>query len=95
MNAFGRGDVQSILDNLADDVQWGMEGPAIIPFTGRRTGRAQVQGFFEALATTQHGTKLTIEHFVAQGNMVATIGRFSGTVARRRKELRCGSRPLL
>lgn len=79
-DAFGRGDIQGILDNLTDDVQWGLEGPAIIPFAGRRTGPAQVQGFFEALATTQSGMKLTVEHFVAQGNLVATIGRFAGTV---------------
>ena len=79
-DAFGRGDVRSILDNLAEDVQWGLEGPAIIPFAGRRKGRAQVQGFFEALGTTLHGMKLITEHFVAQGNLVASIGRFCGTV---------------
>ena len=79
-DAFGRGDIQSILDNLTDDVQWGLEGPAIIPYSGRRTGRTQVLAFFEALATTLHGMKLTPEHTIAQGNLVASIGRFAGTV---------------
>jgi len=79
-DAFARGDIQGILDNLTDDVQWGLEGPAIIPFAGRRTGQAEVQGFFEALATTQRDMKLNTERFVAQSNLVATIGRYSGTV---------------
>lgn len=79
-DAFGRGDIETILNNLTDDVRWGLEGPAIIPFAGRRTGKSQVRGFFDALATTQRDVKLTIEHFVAQGNMVASIGRYSGTV---------------
>ena len=79
-DAFGRGDVQSILDNLTNDVQWGLEGPAIIPFAGLRIGQAQVQSFFEALGTTLHGVKLITDNFVAQGNLVASIGRFSGTV---------------
>ena len=79
-DAFARGDIQTILDNLTDDVQWGMEGPPIIAFAGRKNGRADVQGFFESLATTLHGMKFTREHSVAQGNLVATIGRFAGTV---------------
>jgi ketosteroid isomerase-like protein len=78
--AFERGDVQTILDNLASDVEWTMEGPAIVPFTGKRTGPAQVLGFFQALATTQSDMKLTTEAIVAQGDIVATLGRYAGTV---------------
>ena len=79
-DAFRRGDIETILNNLTDDVQWGLEGPAIIPFAGRRIGKSQVRGFFDALATTQRDVKLNMEHFVAQGNLVASIGRYSGTV---------------
>jgi ketosteroid isomerase-like protein len=78
--AFERGDVQTILDNLADDVEWTLEGPAIIPYTGKRTGPAQVLGFFQALAGTQSEIKLTTEAFVAQGDTVATLGRYAATV---------------
>ena len=79
-DAFGRGDIQTILNSLTDDVQWGLEGPAIIPFAGQRKGRAQVQGFFEALAGTQRAMKLTVEQFAAQDNRVMSIGRYAGTV---------------
>ena len=79
-DAFGQGDVQTILNNLTDDIEWISEGPEIIPYAGKRTGIAQVKGFFEALATTQTGQKLTIESTVAQGDLVATVGRYAGTV---------------
>ena len=78
--AFERGDVQTILDNLADDVQWTLEGPAIIPYAGTKTGPAQVLGFFQALAGTQSDLKLTTESFVAQGDTVAALGRYGATV---------------
>lgn len=78
--AFGRGDVQTILDHLSPDVEWIAEGPSSLPFTGRRKGPAQVLGFFEALGGTQTGQKLTIDRFVAQGDVVATYGRYAGTV---------------
>jgi ketosteroid isomerase-like protein len=78
--AFERGDVPTILDNLADDVEWTLQAPAIIPYAGTRTGPSQVLGFFQALADTQSDIKLTTETFVAQGDQVATLGRYRATV---------------
>jgi uncharacterized protein len=78
--AFAKGDVQMILDHCTDDIEWILEGPEIIPFAGKRRGRAQVKDFFVALGTTQKNQKLTIETFVAQGDQVATLGRYAGTV---------------
>jgi ketosteroid isomerase-like protein len=78
--AFGRGDIKTILDSLTADVEWTLEGPEIIPFAGKRKGVPQVVGFFEALASTQVDLKLTTEHWVAQGDKVATFGRYAGTV---------------
>ncbi len=40
-DAFGRGDLAYILDRLAEDVDWTLEGPAIIPYAGKRKGVAQ------------------------------------------------------
>jgi uncharacterized protein len=39
-----------------------------------------VRGFFQALATTQENPKLTADEFIAQGDNVATCGRYAGTV---------------
>jgi ketosteroid isomerase-like protein len=79
-DAFGRGDLPFILKHLADNVDWTMEGPSIIPYAGKRKGIAQVQQFFEALATTQTNQKLTMDPLIAQGDQVAALGRYSATV---------------
>ena len=79
-DAFGRGDIPFILARLTDDVDWTMEGPSIIPYGGKRRGVKEVIGFFEALASTQTGHKLTINQMFAKGDMVATFGRFAATV---------------
>ena len=79
-DAFAKGDLQTILNALVSDIEWTLEGPAIIPFCGKRKGIPQVTQFFEALATTQTGQKLTIEKFVAQGDTVAMLGRYQATV---------------
>ena len=79
-DAFGRGDIQTILDNLTEDVEWGLEGPESIPFAGKKKGPAQVRTFFEALGGTLQDMKLSMDTFVAQGDHVATMGRFSATV---------------
>lgn len=48
--AFGRGDVPTILGHLSDDVQWEPDGADIgVPWLKPRRGRAEVPGFFESL----------------------------------------------
>ncbi|MGD1092087.1 MAG: nuclear transport factor 2 family protein [Bryobacteraceae bacterium] len=88
-DAFSRGDLQTILNNLTEDVDWGFEAPHTIPYAGQRKGTAQVTKFFEALATTQSGQKLTPQTFVAQGDHVATLCRYSGTVTATEKKFDC------
>jgi uncharacterized protein len=80
-DAFGRGDIQTILDHLTDDVDWTFEAPSSIPYSGEMKGRAEVQSkFFGGLADTQDNQKLSISDYVAQGDSVATFGRYSATV---------------
>jgi SnoaL-like domain len=43
-------------------------------------GPSEVLGFFQALVATQQNQKLTTERWVAQGDTVATLGRYSCTV---------------
>jgi ketosteroid isomerase-like protein len=48
--AFGKGDVPTILAGLADDVDWEYAaGETAVPWLQRRHGRDAVGGFFEAL----------------------------------------------
>jgi uncharacterized protein len=78
--AFSRGDIQTILDSVTGDVNWTLEGPAVVPYAGKKTGPNQVRQFFDALVGTQENMKLTMEHFIAQGDEVATLGRYAATV---------------
>src|SRR5579883_399243 len=77
-DAFGRGDIAFILSNVTPQTTWTMEGPSTIPFAGKRTGASEIVGFFEGLDRSCTDMKLIPQHFVAQGDMVATFGRFSG-----------------
>jgi uncharacterized protein len=78
--AFARGDIQTILDHVTEDVQWSNPGPSIVPYFGDRTGLGQVREFFDHLVGTQENVNLTINQFIAQGDAVATLGRFMGNV---------------
>jgi hypothetical protein len=78
--AFARGDIQVILDHVTEDIEWSNPGPSSIPYSGDRTGPAQVRQFFEALATTQEAVNLSMDRFIAQGDTVAALGNYSGKV---------------
>jgi uncharacterized protein len=78
--AFGRGDVPAILAKLAEDVAWESEGPAIISFSGIRHGKAEAKGFFDALGADHLNPQLTIAEYVASGDTVMTIGRYTATM---------------
>jgi hypothetical protein len=51
--AFGRGDLQAILDRVTDDVDWSTDAAiASAPWYGPRQGTDGVAGFFEAIGKT-------------------------------------------
>jgi uncharacterized protein len=72
--AFGRGDLPSILDALTDDVSWQHPRPMDIPWGGQRRGREEVVQFFAAI-----GENLQVEQFkpqktIVQGETVIVLG---------------------
>jgi ketosteroid isomerase-like protein len=79
--AFQRGDVKTILGLLADDVQWeGVKGTeGVLPQAGKRQGHAAVSQFFAQVAGTSNFETFEPREFVAQGDTVVAIGRYSGT----------------
>jgi ketosteroid isomerase-like protein len=79
-DAFATGDIQTILNSLTGDVEWIQDGPTVIPYAGKKTGPTQVRQFFDALVGTQEKMKVTIDDFIAQGDEVATLGRYEATV---------------
>jgi ketosteroid isomerase-like protein len=88
-DAFAKGDVKTILDNLTPDVEWIMEGPKVIPYAGRFVGPGQVVKFFEGIGGTQDGCKLTTDDYIAQGDKVVTVGRYAATVKATGRKIDC------
>jgi ketosteroid isomerase-like protein len=79
--AFGRGEIAFILDQLADDVDWRFEGPSSIPYTGAWHKREDVQQFFAGIGAGEKDHKLSITEFYADGDTVFTMGRYAATSA--------------
>jgi ketosteroid isomerase-like protein len=81
--AFGRGDVQGILDRLTDDVIWnGVYGAAAhVPTSGERRGKAAVATFFKQVAETVKFSKFEPKEFVATGDRVVALGSYTATIS--------------
>ena len=69
--AFGRGDINMILDNVTDDVTWGTETTATeVPWYSIRNGRDGVGDFFATLARDVEFTNFAPTHFAGAGDIV-------------------------
>lgn len=76
--AFAEGDVPAVLRAFADDIEWHeAEG---MPYGGvYRGGEAVVQNVFGPLSQDVDGFALTPEEFMAAGDTVAVVVRYTGT----------------
>lgn len=72
---FGRGDIQAVLNALADDVAWFVPGPAAIPYAGRRRGRQELAQFFGMLGGAVEFEEFEPREFIAQGDTVVALGQ--------------------
>ncbi len=72
--AVGGGDIPAVLDLLTDDVEWTMQGPSEIPFTGTRRGREAVGEFFSVLGENLEFQQFEPREFIAQGDTVVVLG---------------------
>ena len=79
--AFGRGDVQGILDRVDDGVVWkGVYGAGShVPTAGERRGKAQVGEFFKQVAENVNFSRFEPREFVASGDKVVALGHYTAT----------------
>jgi ketosteroid isomerase-like protein len=77
--AFGRGDIETILNGLADDVEW-LSSPEskTIPAGGTYRGRGAVAEFFKKVADSTEFDSFMPERYVEQGDTVVALGSYSG-----------------
>jgi len=76
--AFARGDVPGVLGAMADDIEWHeAEG---MPYGGvYRGGEAVAQNVFGPLTQDVPDFAVTPEEFIASGDAVAVVVRYTGT----------------
>lgn len=80
LEAFGRSDINALVENCSSDCEIHSPGPEIIPYSGTMKGHAEIRGYFEKLIRTQSNANLSISQIVAQGNTVVVTGSYSAQV---------------
>ena len=73
---FKTGNIEALLDLVADDVEWELPETANVPFTGKFTGRAGVADFFASVGANQDALQFEPREIVAQGDKVVSLGRY-------------------
>ena len=78
--AFGRGDIGFILDQLTDDVDWAScPDSDVAPWHGIHQSKAEVPHFFKALGENLEITEFTPLSFTANDTDVMVVTRWSAT----------------
>ena len=85
--AFSKGDIPFILNQLNPNVSFEFEAPSIIPYSGVQHGVEQVAGFFEGIVDSETDMKLVMNQYVDNGNIVASFGRYTTTVKSSKKRI--------
>ena len=78
--AFGRGDLATILDAVTDDVDWAAEATSdAAPWYGVRHGKEAVAEFFAAFGSTMEVGEFTPISLAANDTDVFTVVQFRAT----------------
>lgn len=72
--AFGRGDMQAVLGLFAEDVDWRMPGPKVIPYVGDRKGREAIEAFYKQLAELCSVEHWELRKLIDGGDDVVALG---------------------
>jgi uncharacterized protein len=87
-DAFGRGDIPWILEQLADDVTWEYGAVANdVPWLKPRRGRSDVGGFFQTVAENLEFRSLSIHSVLGDGPLVVALADLDILVKRTGKSL--------
>jgi ketosteroid isomerase-like protein len=79
-DAFSRGDIDTVIAQLSDDVVWDLPGPSHIPYAGIFHGKDGVLEFFRRLAESDVTHTFEPQRFFADRDMVVVVGRYAARV---------------
>jgi ketosteroid isomerase-like protein len=71
--AFMRGDIPTVLESLADDIEWVVPGPSDIPGAGTYQGKEAVLAWFGNLGENVEFHVFEPQEFIAQGDKVVSL----------------------
>ena len=72
--AFGRGDLDTMLKLFDENIEWISPGPAELPTAGTRRGRQQVAEFFNSVNEIFEIQRFEPKAFIAEGDRVIVLG---------------------
>ncbi|HEX5110783.1 MAG TPA: nuclear transport factor 2 family protein [Vicinamibacterales bacterium] len=72
--AFGRGDIETLLSLLDENIEWRTPGPPDLPTAGVRRGRQEVGAFFAVLNQTFDIQRFEPQTFLTGGDRVVVLG---------------------
>jgi ketosteroid isomerase-like protein len=76
--AFGRGDIATIVNGLAPDVDWTVNGRSKdYPMLGNWKGSAGVQKFFQGVAEHEEAIEFSPKEFFAAEDRVCVLGHYA------------------
>lgn len=78
--AFGRGDIDALLDTMDNNIEWTSPGPSDLATAGKRQGQQQVRQFFATVNELYDFQKFEANTFVADGDTVVVLGDDTITV---------------
>jgi ketosteroid isomerase-like protein len=78
--AFGHGDLDTLLGLFDDQIEWVTPGPADLPSSGRRTGKQEVAQFFGIINDLFDIHRFEPREMIAQGDRVIVLGEESAAV---------------
>ncbi len=85
--AYGRGDLDAVLAEVADDVDWAAEAASTsVPWYGPHRGKADVARFFASIGSNVEVTEFAPVTFTANSNDVIAVVRWAYTVKRTGKQ---------
>lgn len=73
---FKNGDINALLTQMSEDIEWELPQIENVPFAGKRQGKEMVHNFFTTLLSGQDPLEFNPKEFITQGDKVVTLGHY-------------------